>query len=320
MLKVAFLFAGQYRPICHQKFISGFRRLVRGIEHGIFSFAWDEPGLSMDHQANIPKLEDEICVKQHLNLLFADFNLIALQTESMLRYEGALPFHYHKIQTSHEHSIRTVHSLPQLYTLHRSYQLFLPHINEYDLVFRCRYDSIFLHPLNIYPLQEMVTNSNIVYNINFGRAYYPRRIYDIFFGGSCSSMNFIEELWQNLPKLINNQFDNGLEARDACRILYLGAVSTGKHVSTLDSRICDIYRHNDSQLYIKYIIFSHVFRPLKTFCSLPVLIHILRWSREEKIALNSLILFFLYSLMLSPIMYLKRFKYLKGYIQSKGYF
>ena len=43
---------------------------------------------------------------------------------------------------------------------------------KYDLIFRCRFDSLYIHPLKIYDLEKM-RKKNVLYNINFGRAYFP---------------------------------------------------------------------------------------------------------------------------------------------------
>ena len=99
--------------------------------------------------------------------------------------------------------------MPQIYSIFKSYDLFKSDLNceEYDLIFRCRYDSVFIHPLNLFPLKSILKSNNL-YNINFGRAYYPQRVYDIFFGGSKKSMSFISSIWDDLPNLIDNSFNN----------------------------------------------------------------------------------------------------------------
>ena len=69
-----------------------------------------------------------------------------------------------------------------------------------------------MHPLSIYDLESIKKSSNL-YTINFGRAFYPNRIYDIFFGGSNKSMSFLNDIWEKLPDLIYDKFDNQLDKR-----------------------------------------------------------------------------------------------------------
>jgi len=52
-------------------------------------------------------------------------------------------------------------------------------------------------------------------------------------------------LRNDIPSLVKNNFDNGLDKRDSCRILYLAASIRKTKVKSLPSRICDVYRNKD---------------------------------------------------------------------------
>ena len=113
-------------------------------------------------------------------------------------------------------------------------------MHEYDLIFRCRFDSIYIHPLELYPLKNFLNSTNL-YNLNFGRAYYPNRIYDIFFGGSKKSMSFLDKIWISIPQLVENNYSNGQDKRDACRLFFVKEKSNNIKIKSFKTRICDIY-------------------------------------------------------------------------------
>ena len=39
----------------------------------------------------------------------------------------------------------------------------MPYIAEYQLIFRCRLDSFFIHPLNIFPLEEIMESNYTIF-------------------------------------------------------------------------------------------------------------------------------------------------------------
>ena len=58
-MKIAFLFAGQYRPIPKEVLRHSIENLTKGIDYDIFCYSWDEPGESLDHRENIPKIKSD---------------------------------------------------------------------------------------------------------------------------------------------------------------------------------------------------------------------------------------------------------------------
>lgn len=312
-MKIAILFSGQYRSIPIDIFKKSLSTLVEGIDYSIFSYCWEEKGNSMNHSQIIPEIK-KTNISSEIENIFSSFNLEDYSYESFSQFKKTLEDKYKIILNSNKFHIGTIHSLPQIYTLCKCYELFNSHENskEYDLIFRCRYDSIFIHPLQIFPLKKIL-ESNSLYNINFGRAYYPKRIYDIFFGGSRKSMSFLSSIWQDLPFLINHRFNNNLDKRDACRIFYLSPKLRKISIKSFDSRICDIYRNNDDCSYESYIISSHLISFIKFNKYFLVLKYFFKHVHNRKISNYKIIFYILKSLFLSPFSYIKRFKFILFY-------
>ena len=308
-MKIAFLFSGQFREVPFDLFRKSLSNLTKDLDYGIFSYCWEEIGESLNHRSKMPSIDIDENIDTKIKLLFNDFNLLDSGHERFKDFEENLKSQHKEIFISKKFDFGTINSLPQIYTLHKSFQLLEKSIYEFDLVFRCRFDSIFIHPIKIFPLSEILSN-NTLYNLNFGRAYYPRRIYDIFFGGSRKSMNFISTIWSDIPSLVKNKFDNGLDKRDSCRILYLAAYLNKNTVKSFPSRICDVYRNND-YLYSKYLISSHLLSLKFNKQYLLFLNYIFKWFRESNTSNSKITLYLIKAFILIPFAYIKRLKYLK---------
>ena len=308
-MKIAFLFSGQFREVPLDLFRKSLFNLTKDLDYGIFSYCWEEIGESLNHRSKMPIVDIDENIDSKIKFLFNDFNLLESGHERFKDFDRNLKSKHKEIFTSKKFHFGTINSLPQIYTLHKSFQLLEKSIYEFDLVFRCRFDSIFIHPIKIFPLSEILSN-NVIYNLNFGRAYYPHRIYDIFFGGSRKSMNFISTIWSDIPFLVKNKFENGLDKRDSCRILYLAAYLKRNKVKSFPSRICDVYRNND-YLYSKYLISSHLLSLRFNKNYFIFLKDIFKWFRESNISNTKMILYLIKAFILIPFVYLKRFKYLK---------
>ncbi len=307
-MKIAFLFAGQYRHIPKDLISYSLQNLTKGLDYNIFAYSWDEPGESLDHRDVIPKIKSDNDSYSQISSIFSEFNLKEIYTESYDNFVINLPKNHKKILNSKIYHKGTIFALPQIYTLSKCYKLLENDENEYDLIFRCRFDSIYLHPLKIYPLRKFL-NSNTLYNINFGRAYYPNRIYDIFFGGSKKSMSFLGQIWNNIPQLVENNLNNGQDKRDACRLFFVAAVKNKLEIKSLNTRICDIYRPFKDNYYEKYLISSHLLSLKFDKSSLKSIPYFIRWFFYRRINLITFSLIMVRTIFLIPISYLKRFKY-----------
>ncbi len=314
-MKIAFLFAGQYRPIPKDLIRYSLQNLTKGLDYNIFCYSWDEPGESLDHRENIPKIKSDNDSYSQISSIFSEFNLKEIYTESYDNFVINLPKAHKKIFDSKAYHKGTIFALPQIYTLSQCYKLLENDENEYDLIFRCRFDSIYLHPLKIYPLRKFL-NSSILYNLNFGRAYYPSRIYDIFFGGSKKSMLFLAQIWNNIPQLVENNLHNGQDKRDACRLFFVAAVTSKVEIKSLKTRICDIYRPFKDNYYEQYLISSHLLSLKFDMSSLKSIPYFLRWFFYRRINLIKFSLIILKTIFLIPLSYLKRFKYFFKFIKN----
>ena len=307
-MKIAFLFAGQYRPISKDLIRYSILNLTKGIDYDIFCYSWDEPGESLDHRSKIPNIRHDNDSFDKISNIFSEFNLQDIKTESYSNFINNLPPSHKKIFNSKSFHKGTIFALPQIYTISKCYKLLNKKEQKYDLIFRCRFDSIYLHPLKLYPLRKFV-NSSDLYNINFGRAYYPNRIYDIFFGGSKKSMKFLEKIWEKLPQFVENDFNNGQDKRDACRLFFVAAISNNIKVKSFNTRICDIYRPFKDNYYEQYLIKSHLLSLKFDKTSLKSISWFIRWFIYRRINLINFFSIIIKTIFLFPLSYLKRFKY-----------
>ena len=308
-MRVAFLFSGQFRSVPYALFRKSIDTLTKDLDYSIFSYCWDEIGNSLNHRNQISKLKKVDNIDKNIKSYFNGFNLVKSKNESFKEFNLKLQKSHKEILNSKKFHFGTVNSLPQIYTFHKCYGLLEETNEKFDLVFRCRYDSIFLHQLKQFPLEEIFHN-NFLYNINFGRAYYPKRIYDVFFGGSINAMNFLSDIWDDLPSLVNSKFNNGLDNRDCCRILYLAAKLRNIKAKSLSSRICDVYR-GDDYAYSKYLINSHLINSSLNKKNIIILKYIFIWFRERNLSNFIILFFFINAFLYFPFAYIKRLKYLK---------
>ncbi len=312
-MKVAFLFSGQLRDLPYDLFKKSLVNLTKGLDYSIFSYCWDKKGKSLNHKSRNSELYSVKDIDEYIKFIFQDFNLSNFGYESFEGFKSKMPLIHNKIFNSNKYHFGTINSLPQIYNMQKCYKL-LEEKNEYfDLVFRCRFDSIFIHPLTLFPLQNIVS-SDYLFNLNFGRAYYPQRIYDIFFGGSFRSMSFLSEIWSNVPDLVKDKFDNGLDQRDCCRILFLGATQNKVKIKSFDSRICDVYRNNGFE-YEKYLVSSHIVKLNMKVRTIKYLKFIFSWFKARDIKAIHILNSFLKYIFCLPLSYIKRIKFIfKNYL------
>lgn len=314
-MKIAFLFTGQFRQINKDLFRKSLSTLLGNLDYSIFSYCWEETSESLNHSNLLPELINVNNISKRVQQLFEGFNLEAHNSESFIQFKEQLKPNISNIIASKEFHKGTINSLPQIYTVHKCFKLLENSINSFDLIFRCRYDSLFLHPFEIYPLEEM-SKSDHLYNINFGRAYYPKRVYDIFFGGSIKGMSFLDKIWNDIPYLIQDNFDNGLDKRDCCRLLYLSAIKNMTKVSSLKTRICDIYRMEKSFNYEKYLIKSHLIGINPSKASIVSIKYFKNWFFYRGLPNKKIFKYFFMAILLTPLSYIKRVKYIKHIIKS----
>ena len=308
-MKIAFLFSGQLRNLPVDLFRKSLLNLTREIEYDIFAYLWEETGKSLNHSSSKPEIYSSKNSKNYINQMFDGFNTEIIKYESFNYFINNLKPDYREIYESKDYHPGTINSLAQIYTLTECFKLVSIYENQYDLVFKCRFDSLFIHPLNLYNLKK-IKSTNKIYNLNFGRAYYPNRIYDIFFGGSYHSMYFLSDMWEKLPELIYDRFDNKLDKRDSCRLFYLAAIKSNFEVCSLDTRICDIFRNFENNYYEQYIISMHLVSLKKILNNLPIFKYINSWCSNRGLSFKKLMFLIVKSIIISPLSFLKRLKYI----------
>ena len=122
-------------------------------------------------------------------------------------------------------------------------------------------------------------------------------------------MLFLDQIWNNLPKFVENKFNNGQDKRDACRLFYVAAINSNIKIKSLNTRICDIYRPYKDNYYEQYLISSHLLSLNFNITSLKSIPYYLRWFIYRRINLVTFISTLMKTIFLFPLSYLKRFKY-----------
>ena len=115
-MKIAFLFAGQYRPIPKDLIRYSIQTLTKGIDYDIFCYSWNEPGESLDHREDIPKIKSDNDSFTQISNIFSEFNLKEIYTESFDNFLINLPKTHKKILNSRIYHKGTIFALPQIYT------------------------------------------------------------------------------------------------------------------------------------------------------------------------------------------------------------
>ena len=252
-MKVLLLFSGQIRPIDPEVFNKSLLFFIGDNEVDVSLTYWNKPGYSMNHNLN-KNLEVEINLNNYIEKAFKNTNIISnkiISENELTQYKIQ-----NQISNCSSYNSRTKHSVKQLFMIYKS--ITQNYLFDYDVIVRCRYDSVFLATFEVDGLAE-----NFIYNINNGNAYYPNRIYDIFFYGTPKSFDKLKYSFLNIENYLNSDFDNGLDKRDACRLLYLSSTVNGNEINDDSVRYCDIFREDDTVTkYMARIIYLNNYRRL----------------------------------------------------------
>jgi hypothetical protein len=244
-MKVALLFSGQVRYINSKAFNYGLKLFCQNIDPDIYLTYWDSPGISGHHNVKVltakASVPDQHGIDRYLKCAFSGFKI---KKQAVYSYEkwaiSVASSHTRYVDKCNpEFSKLTVNAPSQLFQISESFKN-VDNVEKYDLIVRCRFDFVFITPLisDNFRLDEKT-----VYHINFGGAYFPNRVYDVFFFGHPNSVASLFCAWDNISEYIDSDIDNGLDRRDACRILYLASLRQKIKVVTADYRYGDIYRN-----------------------------------------------------------------------------
>jgi hypothetical protein len=247
-MKVAVCISGEMRLFNHPLIIQGYKKFIEKYNPDVFISTWDHIGLSMNHGYLDPFQKKQVSQGLETIIQQTYVGCKSIEIENYNDWIDAVDTEANSILTDPRYNTRTINSYSQLYKIHKANQLKLTQESlngyKYDIVIRLRPDNLFISGLQIEQ-----TTPNTVYNINLKGNFYPNRVYDILFYGDSSSMDIISDAYLQYKQLIQNDFENGLCRRDACRLLYLKAILGDVQVESTTNRPCDIYRGQTFEEY-----------------------------------------------------------------------
>jgi len=240
-MKIAVCISGELRTFNNQLVIDSYSKFIEKYSPDVFLSTWDHIGESMNHAYIDPSTSKNKRINIKSEILNTYNNIKSLKIENYNEWFNSLDEAVKSVVFRDNYFSRTINSYTQIYKIYDSILSKYEYENnnniKYDVVLRVRPDNLFILDLE---LDEVL--SNTIYHINIGTAYYPNRIYDIFFYGDSDSMNTIAETYLNFETLLKYEYDNGLCPRDSCRLLYLQAKLNKLQVLSTKNRCCDIYR------------------------------------------------------------------------------
>ena len=74
-MKIALLFAGQYREISENLFKKSLSTFVKDLDYDIYCFLWDEEGKSLDHKTKLPEICKNFSARPKVENLFQNFKV-----------------------------------------------------------------------------------------------------------------------------------------------------------------------------------------------------------------------------------------------------
>jgi hypothetical protein len=247
-MRVAVLLSGQMRTF-DTVIENLYSNLINPLNADIFISTWDKRGHSHDHgttpNVTVQERATHLITREMLTQAYKT-NLIATEIENIEAYEQKMPDELKDIYKNGFvwAGLKMLGTcVQQFYKMQRVNQLKLDYENannfKYDLVIRCRPDNIMVNPLLPRYLDKLSTS---IYGINCNGTFFPNRIYDIFFYSSSENMDYMAKIYNNIVQLEKHDFDNGLDRRDSCRLLYIHAKLHNLNVVDIDYNPCFIQR------------------------------------------------------------------------------
>lgn len=249
--KIAVCISGELRFFNDPIVIEGYNKFLQIHNPDVFISTWNHIGVSMNHGYINPLEKKSIDESIETSIQSVYSNIKDLKIENHNDWLKSIDPDKANIIYGHWYNPLTVNSYAQIYKICDSINLKTSYEKkyniEYDIVIRLRADSLLVNHFNF------DIDKDTIYNINFGGAYYPNRIYDILFYGNSDAMNKVSKCYNSYLDLLSNDFNNGLCRRDACRLLYLQSILSGLKVESVDTRLCDIYRGQGFDEYYNLI-------------------------------------------------------------------
>jgi hypothetical protein len=251
-MRAAILLCGQMRCFEDRDVLDSLHQFFRLFDTcDVFVSTWDKKGVSYNH-GYIQHRADENAVVDGaaLKRAYGDWLRAARIHDSDIWDAGLQGIHRQIVEEGFEWQGMKIKgtSIPQLYTLWDANRMRKEYERatgaRYDLVIRCRPDVRFAEEAFQRRWFESI-HPQAIYAINCPRtgAFFPHRIYDIFFYGSGMAMDAVCDAYHQVDALVAHPFENGLHARDVCRMLYVQANQQhGLSVVDVDSELCVVKR------------------------------------------------------------------------------
>jgi hypothetical protein len=249
--KIAVCISGEMRYFNDPIVIDSYNKFVNILNPDVFISTWDHVGHSMNHGYINPDDNKTVdnTIANSIKSIYS--NIKDIKEENYNNWFDSIDSEIKSRVYAQWYNPLTINSYAQIYKICDSINLKANYEKDnnfkYDVVIRLRADSLFVNHF------DLNINKHTIYNINFGAAYYPNRIYDILFYGDSDSMDSLSKCFTNYVSLLGNEFHNGLCKRDACRLLYLQSILSELQVESVNTRLCDIYRGQGFNEYYNLI-------------------------------------------------------------------
>lgn len=245
-LKVALVLSGQMRTFDHKEVVAALRRYVsEPLQCDVFASVWDRRGYSYCHGDGVKSAQaDDIVTPNMLHAAYPNLKRVhiesidswieTLPTPLRVMYDEGYVWDGMKITGTFVpqfYKIWDANRLKQEYELEMGFQ--------YDVVIRCRPDNLFECE---FLRDDLLNVANQVYAINSPPHYWPNRVYDIMFFSDSPTMDKLANAFWELETLSRHPFQNGLHAKDACRMLYAQCLRKNIQVRDLPNSICVVKR------------------------------------------------------------------------------
>lgn len=255
-MRIALCLSGELRnfsqEIIRESFNSFLDKISEGNQVDVFLSTWGHVGVSHNEKRESPlNRRDDIDydIDKTISLIR---NLVDFEVDDYNAWLGSAQEEIKILMSTNLIGGESVTSPPQLYKIYKCNQLKKKREKadnfKYDVVIRTRPDLIYIEEVDF-------TEIDKINHINFGvvGSYWPDRIFDIFFYSNSKNMDLISNSWESILTDVDNDFDNGLDKRDCCRILYINAIKNNIEVNDIKKRICGVYRNEGIDNFFSFI-------------------------------------------------------------------
>ncbi len=252
-MRVAVCISGEMRYFDEKIVKDGFK-FIDELNPDIFISTWSHRGTSVDLDRNYSSFDKKDDDRLEEKILQNYRNIKKIEIESFNTWVDNLD-NFNKDILGNRYSTNglPITSPAQLYKLKKRNLLKSEYEEKnnfiYDVVIKVRPDSLFVESIDLSHLKD-----NTIYHLNFGKhAYWPNRIWDLFFFGDSKSMDYLSQAFDSLKELVENPFNNGLDRRDPSRLLFLQSQNCGIQNESLSTRVTNCYKGGDLDFNLNVI-------------------------------------------------------------------